>query len=84
MFSNSLKHGQERDFMINSLIFQTPAEDVDVTAENKGQVLRKTMRDFAGLEDADDNVKSAMMNFCFLSSVGNMDEAFKSIKSIKR
>ena len=63
---------------------KSTSDGVDVTAENKGQVVRKTMRDFSGLEDADANVKAAMMNFCFLSSVGNMDEAFKSIKSIKR
>lgn len=42
------------------------------------------MRDFNGLEDADDSVKTAMLNFCFLSAIGNMDEAFKTIKSIKR
>ena len=42
------------------------------------------MRDFVGLEDANDTVKQAMTNFSYLSAIGNMDEAFKAIKSIKR
>ena len=47
-------------------------------------VARKIMRDFVGLEGADRGTRDAMMNFSFYLSVGNMDEAFKSIKLIKR
>ena len=42
------------------------------------------MRDFIGLEDANEQAKKAMMSFSYLSAIGNMDEAFKAIKLIKR
>ncbi|XP_037074398.1 intraflagellar transport protein 140 homolog isoform X2 [Pollicipes pollicipes] len=41
------------------------------------------MRDFQGLENADKPTKQAMMEFSYHLSVGNMDEAFKAIKTIK-
>lgn len=47
-------------------------------------VSRKVMRDFVGLEKSDKNTRDAMMNFSFYLAVGNMDEAFKAIKLIKR
>ncbi|KAB7493708.1 Intraflagellar transport protein [Armadillidium nasatum] len=46
-------------------------------------VTQKVMRDFVGLEEADKVTRDAMLNFSFFLSIGNMDEAFKSIKSIK-
>lgn len=42
------------------------------------------MRDFVGLEKSDKNTKDAMLNFSFYLTIGNMDEAFKAIKLIKR
>ena len=47
-------------------------------------VQRKVMRDFVGLENADKNARAAMMDFSFHLTIGNMDEAFKAIKVIKR
>ena len=47
-------------------------------------VTKHTMRDFIGLEKADTEARKAMMNFSYLSAIGNMDEAFKAIKLIKR
>ena len=47
-------------------------------------VTKHTMRDFIGLEKADEEARKAMMNFSYLSAIGNMDEAFKAIKLIKR
>ena len=47
-------------------------------------VSRKSMRDFVGLETADKGTKDAMMNFSYYLTIGNMDEAFKAIKLIKR
>ena len=47
-------------------------------------VSKKYMRDFIGLENSDKPTCDAMMNFSFHLTTGNMDEAFKSIKLIKR
>ncbi|XP_066239057.1 intraflagellar transport protein 140 homolog isoform X1 [Saccopteryx leptura] len=44
---------------------------------------RRPLRDFVGLEDCDKPTRNAMLNFSFFIAVGDMDEAFKSIKLIK-
>ncbi|XP_030906145.1 intraflagellar transport protein 140 homolog isoform X4 [Melopsittacus undulatus] len=46
-------------------------------------VARRPMRDFIGLGDCDKATQDAMLNFSFYLTVGDMDEAFKSIKLIK-
>ncbi|PWA21906.1 hypothetical protein CCH79_00015610 [Gambusia affinis] len=45
---------------------------------------RRPLRDFVGLEKCEKGTRDAMLNFSFYLSVGDMDEAFKSIKLIKR
>ncbi|XP_050709384.1 intraflagellar transport protein 140 homolog [Eriocheir sinensis] len=54
-------------------------------AENKAKknVTQKVMREFTGLESCDKATKDAMLNFSFYLSIGNMDDAFKAIKTIK-
>ncbi|KAJ3608297.1 hypothetical protein NHX12_025346 [Muraenolepis orangiensis] len=47
-------------------------------------VSRRPLRDFVGLEGCDKGTRDAMLNFSFYLTVGNMDEAFRSIKLIKR
>ncbi|XP_028354376.1 intraflagellar transport protein 140 homolog isoform X3 [Physeter macrocephalus] len=44
---------------------------------------RRPLRDFVGLEDCDKPTRDAMLNFTFFLAVGDMDEAFRSIKLIK-
>ena len=41
------------------------------------------MNDFVGLEDSDKATRDAVIKFSFFLSVGNMEEAFKSIKTIE-
>ncbi|KAF4798498.1 hypothetical protein TURU_063179 [Turdus rufiventris] len=47
-------------------------------------VARRPMRDFLGLGDCDKITQDAMLNFSYYLTAGDMDEAFKSIKLIKR
>ncbi|XP_072275167.1 intraflagellar transport protein 140 homolog [Pyxicephalus adspersus] len=47
-------------------------------------VAKKPLRDFIGLEDCEKTTRDALLNFSFYLTVGDMDEAFKSIKLIKR
>ena len=47
-------------------------------------VARETMRDFIGLEQGDADTLQAMLQFSYNSTIGNMDEAFKAIKLIKK
>ncbi|XP_071976358.1 intraflagellar transport protein 140 homolog isoform X2 [Engystomops pustulosus] len=46
-------------------------------------VAKKPLRDFIGLEDCEKATRDALLNFSFYLTVGDMDEAFKSIKLIK-
>eukprot|EP00050_Salpingoeca_kvevrii_P007157 m.294179 g.294179 ORF g.294179 m.294179 type:complete len:1361 (-) comp12942_c0_seq1:503-4585(-) len=46
-------------------------------------IATKTMRDFVGLENADKETASAMMDFSYHLTLGNMDEAFKAVRLIK-
>ncbi len=41
------------------------------------------MKDFIGLETVDEATKKAIMNFSFYLTVGNMDEAYNSVRNIK-
>mgnify|MGYP006976759281 CR=1 FL=1 len=43
----------------------------------------KPLKDFAGLDTIDDYTKKAIMNFGYYLSIGNMDEAYKSVKLIQ-
>ncbi|KAG7227762.1 hypothetical protein INR49_013556 [Caranx melampygus] len=47
-------------------------------------VSRRALRDFVGLEKCEKATRDAMLNFSFYLTIGDMDEAFKSIKLIKR
>ena len=46
-------------------------------------VKRNVMSDFVGLEESDKATRDAVIKFSFYLSIGNMEEAFKSIKTIK-
>jgi len=41
------------------------------------------MKDFVGLENVQEDIKQAIMNFSFYLTVGNMDEAYNSVRNIK-
>ncbi|CAH1389189.1 unnamed protein product [Nezara viridula] len=52
-------------------------------SQQKIMVDRIVMKDFEGLEDCDSATKNAVINFSFSLSIGDVDEAFKSICSMK-
>lgn len=60
-------------------------EQTQNTAEGDQNMLiiRKAMKDFVGLENVDENIRKAIMNFSHFLSVGNMDEAYNSVRNIK-
>ncbi|CAK6964174.1 intraflagellar transport protein 140 homolog isoform X1 [Scomber scombrus] len=53
------------------------------TAQFPHMVSRRALRDFVGLENCEKATRDAMLNFSFYLTIGDMDEAFKSIKLIK-
>jgi len=62
-------------------------EDDEAKEEEKGSsnmiILRKPMKDFSGLENVSEEIKQSIMNFSFYLTVGNMDEAYNSVRNIK-
>ena len=46
-------------------------------------IVRRTHRDFVGLETADSTTRSAVINFSYHLTVGDMDEAFRAIRVVK-
>jgi intraflagellar transport protein 140 len=44
----------------------------------------KIMRDFIGMTKADNKTTEAILNFSYYLTIGDMDEAFKAIKLIKK
>ncbi|XP_040922911.1 intraflagellar transport protein 140 homolog [Toxotes jaculatrix] len=68
----------------------TTSEPSDQTQPSRGasailphMVSRRALRDFVGLENCEKATRDAMLNFSFYLTIGDMDEAFKSIKLIK-
>ncbi|XP_017274041.1 intraflagellar transport protein 140 homolog [Kryptolebias marmoratus] len=65
----------------------SPSQQSQPTGEAPGQfshmVSRRALRDFVGLEGCEKATRDAMLNFSFYLTIGDMDEAFKSIKLIK-
>ena len=65
-----------------------PLEEMQPSEDNatmtSSMIVRRVHRDFVGLEVADKSAKEAMMNFSYYLTLGDMDEAFKAIKVIKR
>jgi intraflagellar transport protein 140 len=49
---------------------------------SKMLILRNAMKDFVGLENVEENIKKAILNFSHYLSVGNMDEAYNSVRTI--
>lgn len=43
----------------------------------------KVMRDFVGLDKVDEKGREALINFCYYVTIGNMDEAYRSVKLIE-
>lgn len=47
-------------------------------------IMRRTLREFIGVDEEDKKAINAMLNFSFYLCVGQMDNAFKAIKFIKK
>jgi len=60
------------------LLLQRP----DAVAAGASRVSLRSMRDFVGMEDADESTRRALMDFSFHMATGNMDEAYKAVKLV--
>jgi intraflagellar transport protein 140 len=51
--------------------------------ERVPRVKRRPLRDFVGLEEVNEEVKRDLLNFSYYLTVGNMDEAYRAVKTIQ-
>eukprot|EP00793_Prasinoderma_coloniale_P002837 PRCOL_00002319-RA len=54
-----------------------------VGAVDEAYVAKKVMRDFTGMEYVDESTGKALLDFSYNMALGNMDEAFKSVRLIR-
>ena len=54
----------------------------DSVPPGSSRVVLRSMRDFVGMEQADDATKRALTDFSFYMATGNMDEAYKAVKLV--
>ena len=47
------------------------------------RLVRRALRDFAGLKSVNDEIKRALMDFSFFLTIGDMDAAYKAVRLIK-
>lgn len=47
-------------------------------------LIARSLREFSGVENCDESTRKGMMDFCYYLTIGQMDEAFKAIRFIKR
>jgi intraflagellar transport protein 140 len=67
----------------NMAVPSLPAETNRGTDSIPLPAQRAPLKDFIGLGDCDEPMVKAMLSFSYSSLMGNMDDAFKAIKSIK-
>ncbi|XP_075950055.1 intraflagellar transport protein 140 homolog [Anarhichas minor] len=83
----SCKPGETDPAEISATTSATPQQTQPSTGSGPAQiphmVSRRALRDFVGLENCEKATRDAMLNFSFYLTIGDMDEAFKSIKLIK-
>ena len=70
-------------FMLQNSIGQID-ESLQKPDNSSSSCIGHVMRDFVGLDLKDRAAVQSMMKFSIFSTEGNMDEAFKAIKQIKR
>lgn len=46
-------------------------------------ISRTVLRDFAGLENVDEETKAALLDFSYYLACGNIDEAYKAVKGVR-
>uniref|UniRef100_A0A7S1IHP5 Guanine nucleotide-binding protein subunit beta-like protein n=1 Tax=Eutreptiella gymnastica TaxID=73025 RepID=A0A7S1IHP5_9EUGL len=66
---------------VPSLYFYTRYANMDAGRETHMEI--KPMPNFEKIDCTDPKVKQAMLNFSFFLTMGNMDEAYKAVKTIK-
>lgn len=77
-----VKCGSSKD-RTNSSVAVAKASSATSNSAPFSYLSTKLMRDFVGLDKVDDKGREALLNFCYYVTIGNMDEAYRSVKLIE-
>lgn len=55
----------------------------DISVASVSCIERRSLRDFEGINVKDNVTRDALMNFSYYLAIGNMEEAYKAVKTIK-
>lgn len=83
-FTRKQPFGSMIAFIVPRLYFRdTQNVDQESTRINNGvKIYPKVMRDFIGINDVDDKLKMALLDFSYNLTLGKLDEAYKAVKTI--
>ncbi|KAG3035550.1 hypothetical protein JG687_00000097 [Phytophthora cactorum] len=60
-----------------------PVTKIPTVYDTVSYLRTQIMRDFTGLDKVNNEAKQALIDFCYFMTVGNMDEAYRSVKLIE-
>ncbi|KAK1948293.1 Intraflagellar transport protein 140 [Phytophthora citrophthora] len=60
-----------------------PVVKTQTTYDTASYLRTQIMRDFTGLDKVNSEARQALIDFCYFMTVGNMDEAYRSVKLIE-
>lgn len=60
-----------------------PVTKTPMANDSLSYLRTQIMRDFTGLDKVNNEAKQALIDFCYFMTVGNMDEAYRSVKLIE-
>jgi intraflagellar transport protein 140 len=79
-------HGDLLGINVPLIYFRSPSQLIQAEAAGGGRnaikIFTKTMRDFVGINQVDDAVKFALLEFSFNLTLGKLDEAYRAVKAI--
>jgi intraflagellar transport protein 140 len=91
-FPRHLTHGDLLGINVPLIYFRSPTQLIQSEGSaaaggagggrNSIKIFTKTMRDFVGINQVDDTVKFALLEFSFNLTLGKLDEAYRAVKAI--
>jgi hypothetical protein len=57
-------------------------DELDIVNSKVVKIYSKVMRDFVGLEDINEGIKTALLDFSYNLTLGRLDEAYRVVKAI--
>eukprot|EP00606_Chrysophyceae_sp_TOSAG23-5_P000414 GSChrysophyteH2.ASY1.ANO1.1513.1 assembled CDS len=81
-FPRSGPYGDMLGINVPRLYFRDTGDGEDRAGALSTKVFSKVMRDFVGLDEVTEEIRSALLNFSYNLTLGKLDEAYRAVKAI--